>query len=151
MNIWHDTVDAPRWPRRVSPGHDVEVVAGTWPIGPGQSVTVAWQLIALYGSCTEGVVVAEWQRNVDVNSYWTAHFGPFADGDCVTYTVQGTSPDGTVQTVPVSFRVKPCISPGSGTSTSPSIAIRRHRSQSAATSIRGSGCTRFATTTRWQR
>jgi alpha-amylase/alpha-mannosidase (GH57 family) len=107
MNIWHDTVDAPRTPRRVSPGHDVEVVAGTWPVGPGQSVRVAWQLVAADGCRTEGVVAAEWQRNLGVNSYWTARLGPFADGDRVSYTVQGSSPDGTVQTVPVSFRVTP--------------------------------------------
>lgn len=107
MNIWHDTGDAPRTPRRVSPGQDIDVIVGTWPIGPGQSVWVTWQRVTANGDQTEGNAVAEWQRNSDVNSYWTAHLPSFGDGDRVSYTVQGSSPEGVVQIAPVSFRVRP--------------------------------------------
>ena len=107
MNIWHDTVDAPRTPRRASPGQDVEVIAGTWPIGPGQSVWVTWQRVAANGDATEGNAVAVWQRNSDVNSYWTARLGPFTDGDRVSYIVHGSSSEGAVQTAPVRLRVRP--------------------------------------------
>src|SRR4051812_34153700 len=72
MNIWHDTVDAPRTPRRVSPGQGIDVIVGTWPIGPRQSVWVTWQRVATNGDATEGSAVAEWQPNSDVNSYWMA-------------------------------------------------------------------------------
>lgn len=107
MNIWHDTVDAPRTPRRVSPGQDIDVIVGTWPIGPGQSVWVTSQRVTANGDATEGNAVAEWQRNTDVNSYWMARLPPFGEGDRVSYTVQGSSPEGAVQTAPVSFRVRP--------------------------------------------
>lgn len=109
MNIWHDTVDAPRTPRRASPGQDIEVISGTWPIGPGQSVWVTWHVAVVDGNLTEGTTAAKWQRNTDVNSYWMARLGPFADGDRVTYTVHGSSSEGAVQTGPVSFRVRPAL------------------------------------------
>ena len=107
MNIWHDTVDAPRTPRRVSPGQGIDIIVGTWPIGPGQSVWVTWQRVAANGGATEGNAVAEWHRNSDVNSYWMARLPPFGEGDCVSYTVQGSSPEGAVQIAPVSFGVRP--------------------------------------------
>ncbi|MEQ1760677.1 MAG: glycoside hydrolase family 57 protein [Vicinamibacterales bacterium] len=109
MNIWHDTIDAPRTPRRVSPAQVVEILVGTWPIGPGQSVWVTWQVIARDGSPTEGTAGAEWQGNSDVNSHWMAPLGPFADGDRVTYTVHGSSSEGVVQADPVTFCVKPAL------------------------------------------
>ena len=118
MNIWHDTVDAPRTPRRVSPGQDVDVVVGTWPIGPGQSVWVTWQRVAANGDATEGNAVAEWQRNSDVNSYWMARLPPFGEGDRVSYTVQGSSPEGAVQIAPVSFRARTTTSGTRNTSRS---------------------------------
>ena len=90
MNVWHDTVDAPRSPRRVSPRQEVEIVVGTWPIGPGQAVSVSCSADDVDGHRTEGAATGVWQRNTDVNSYWTARIGPFADGDRVTYTVQGS-------------------------------------------------------------
>jgi alpha-amylase/alpha-mannosidase (GH57 family) len=107
MNIWHDTIDAPRTPRRVGPGQGVDVIVGTWPIGPGQSVWVTWQRVAAIGEATEGSAVAEWQHNSDVNSYWMARLPPFGEGDHVNYTVQGSSPEGAVQLAPASFRVRP--------------------------------------------
>jgi hypothetical protein len=66
MKIWHDTVDAPRTPRRVSPGQGIDIIVGTWPIGPGQSVWVTWLRLAANGRATEGNAVAERQRNSDV-------------------------------------------------------------------------------------
>ena len=45
MNIWHDTPDAPRTPRRVSATQTVELTIGTWPIGPGQSVWIVWACV----------------------------------------------------------------------------------------------------------
>ena len=100
MNIWHDTIDAPRTPRRVSPGQGIDVIVGTWPIGPGQSVWVTWQRVAANGDATEGRAVAEWRRNIDVNSYWMARLPPFGEGDHVSYTVQGSSPEGAVTEPP---------------------------------------------------
>lgn len=38
MNIWHNTADAPRSPRRVSPTQNVELTIGTWHIRPEQAV-----------------------------------------------------------------------------------------------------------------
>jgi alpha-amylase/alpha-mannosidase (GH57 family) len=109
MNIWHGTDDAPRAPRRVSPTQAVEFTVGTWPIGSGQEVWVEWAVNAVDGSRTEGTVAASWQRNSDVNSYWTARLGPFSDGDRVMYTVHGASPEGSVQTADASFRVRPAL------------------------------------------
>lgn len=107
MNIWHNTADAPRTPRRVSPTQHVELTIGTWPVGPGQAVWVQWAITTADGSRTDGTTAALWERNTEVNSYWVARLGPFADGDRVTYAVHGTSPDGSVQTADASFRVRP--------------------------------------------
>lgn len=109
MNIWHNTEDAPRTPHQVSPAQSVEVVVGTWPIAPDQAVWVTWQAISLQGDRAEGTAQAEWQRNIDANSYWIAHLGPFADGDNVTYTVHGTSVDGAVETDGFAVRVRPAL------------------------------------------
>lgn len=107
MKIWHDTVDAPRTPRRVSPGQQVDMTVGTWPIAPGQAVWITWDAVSLDGNRTEGTTAAHWQRNTEVNSYRMARLDPFAEGDQVSYTVHGSSSDGSVQTAPVSLRVRP--------------------------------------------
>ena len=109
MNIWHNTEDAPRTPRRVSPAQQVELAVGTWPIGARQSVCVTWHAISLDGNRTEGTTAAQWQRNTDVNSYWTARLGPFADGDQLTYAVHGSSEDGVVQTDAFGVRIRPAL------------------------------------------
>ena len=75
MHIWHDTVDAPRRPGRVSPGEVAEITVGTWPIEPGQSVQVLWELLTGARSRTGGTIAARWQRNDAGNSYWTARSG----------------------------------------------------------------------------
>lgn len=109
MHIWHDTVDAPRRPRRVSPGEVAEIAVGTWPIGPGQSVQVTWEAVTGDGSRTQGTTAAVWQRNDAGNSYWAAPLGPFADGDRVTYTVAGACSEGAVQGPAATFRVRPAL------------------------------------------
>jgi alpha-amylase/alpha-mannosidase (GH57 family) len=109
MHIWHDRVDAPRRPSRVSPGEVAEITVGTWPIESGQSVQVLWEVLTGVGSRTGGTVAARWQRNDAGNSYWTAQLGPFVDGDRVTYTVAGASSDGAVQTPAAAFRVSPAL------------------------------------------
>lgn len=109
MHIWHDTEDAPRTPRRVSPTQVMHVIVGTWPIQPGQSVWVTWEVIGVAGQRSTGSTAAQWQRNTDVNSYWGAHLGPFADGDRVTYTVHGSSVDGSVDCGPWTIRVRPAL------------------------------------------
>lgn len=109
MNIWHDTPDAPRRPRRVSPSQRAELTIGTWPIEPGQSVWVTWDARSVDGRHSEGTVAAQWQRNTDANSYWTAQVGPFHDGDSVRYTVRGSSANGTVSTDAFGIRVRPAL------------------------------------------
>lgn len=109
MNIWHDTEDAPRTPRRVSPAQQVEVTVGTWPIERGQSVWATWDAASLDGTRTEGTAAAQWRRNTDVNSYWTLPLGPFADGDHVTYTVHGSSGDGATRTGAFEVRIRPAL------------------------------------------
>jgi alpha-amylase/alpha-mannosidase (GH57 family) len=107
MNIWHNTTDAPRSPRRVSPTQSIELTIGTWPIAPGQAVWVQWTVTTADGSRTDGTTAARWDRNTEINSYWVARLGPFADGDRLNYTVHGTSPDGSVQTADASIQVRP--------------------------------------------
>jgi alpha-amylase/alpha-mannosidase (GH57 family) len=109
MHIWHETEDAPRAPRRVSPTQELRITVGTWPIEPGQSVWLSWDVVGLNGSRTTGLTAAEWQRNTGVNSYWTVRLGPFADGDRLTYTVHGSSGDGIVDSGPWTVRVRPAL------------------------------------------
>jgi hypothetical protein len=107
MNIWHGTDDTPRTPRRANPTEHIVVTVGTWPIEPGQSVWVTWDVVAADDSGSEGMSAAQWQRNAGTNSYWTAQLGPFADGDQMTYVIHGTSDDGTVHTSAFSARIRP--------------------------------------------
>ena len=109
MNIWHDTVDAPRRPGRVSPSQPLELTIGTWPIEPGQSVWVEWIVESPDGNQHTGTVPAIWRFNTEVNSYWTAQLGPFSDGDRLTYTVHGSVKHDRVGTSPFVVRVKPAL------------------------------------------
>ena len=83
------------------------VTVGTWPIEPGQSVWVTWDVIAADGSGKQGTSVAQWQRNAGENSYWSVPLGPFADGDQATYVIHGASAEGTVHTNAFSAKVRP--------------------------------------------
>ncbi|MGE0883426.1 MAG: glycoside hydrolase [Blastocatellales bacterium] len=107
MNLWHLTPDAPRHPLRISPGEQVMLRIGTWPIEPGQAVWVECQVIHRDGASEIGHTTADWQENLSPNSYWQARFGPFADGDNVSYTVRGRNADGEVNGPTASFTVGP--------------------------------------------
>ena len=109
MNIWHGTEDAPRTPRRVSSNQKVHLTVGTSPISPGQSVSVVWDRVAADGNRIQGTTAAQWQRNSDVNSYWTARLGPFADGDELSYAIHGSSRDGPVETAVFNVRIRPAL------------------------------------------
>ena len=109
MTIWHLTADAPRTPRRVSPGQLVELVIGTWPIELGQSVWVTWERTRVDGTRDGGRNAATWCRNTDVNSYWSTRIGGFRQGDEVTYVAHGSAGSLSVQTQPFTFRVRPAL------------------------------------------
>ena len=105
MNVWHLQPDTPRTPARVSAGDWITIDIGTWPIEPGQSVTV------MYGLDAEEVgthtAVAVWRHNAGANSYWRAELGPFTDGTVVHYQVSGRSSTGEVAGPVTDFRVGP--------------------------------------------
>ena len=107
MQVWHATPDAPRPADRVTPGEPVTVRIGTWPIEPGQSVSVSCRVEGASPQVVERTVGAWWVENRGPNSYWQAELGPFHKGDRVTYVVQALSPDGIVHGPTGSFRVGP--------------------------------------------
>lgn len=107
MLIWHLTADAPRVPRRVSPGDRVEIHAGTWPIEPGQSLAVRYVVTHNGGEQSEGRAQLTWQRNAGSNSYWRAEIGPFRVGDRVRYALSGLSLAGPQRAAEDEFRVGP--------------------------------------------
>ena len=109
MEMWHDTVDAPRRPQRVSPRSVVGITIGTWPIAPGHSVTVTWDVVGPDGMRAEGVIPATWHHNEGVNSYWIVELGPYVEGSQVTYVAHDTSADGTAATRAFTFAVKPAL------------------------------------------
>ena len=108
MNIWHGTPDTPRAPSRVVPLEGISLTIGTWPIEPDQSVRVTWESVGRNGR-HEGTAAAEWQHNSGVNSYWTAHLGPYVDGDRLTYSVHGSNGNETVEGGSFTVRVKPAL------------------------------------------
>lgn len=107
MHIWHLTQDTPRLPHRVSPGERVTLHIGTWPIEPGQTVKVAYSVAQPDRTTRHGTVAAIWQYNAHGNSYWQAEFGPFAEGDQISYHAKGHAPGSGAVTDAVSFRVGP--------------------------------------------
>ncbi|MFZ5875459.1 MAG: hypothetical protein ACOYXU_03520 [Nitrospirota bacterium] len=107
MQIWHLTVDAQRTPRNPSPGEQVELTVGTYPVEPGQAVWVTCQVERADGAQSENQVSALWRFNQDSNSYWSASLGPFADGDRVWYRVHGRSGDAEVASEEFAFVVGP--------------------------------------------
>lgn len=109
MELWHLTSDAPRGPRRVSPGEPVGLRIGSWPTEPGQSVWVTCRVTGRDGTVQAHRVDAAWERNEGANSYWRADLGPFAPGDEVSYTVRGRSPRGEVEGPSATFRAGPKI------------------------------------------
>lgn len=109
MNVWHLTPDAPREPRRVTPGAQVELRIGTWPIEPRQDLTVEYRVTSASGEAAGGRTRARWVENRGENSYWTATLGPFKDGDHVDYRVVAAPGSANAATEWTSFRVRPAI------------------------------------------
>lgn len=109
MHVWHLTPDAPREPSRVTPGFPVHLRVGTWPVEPGQEVTVEFSVTAWAGGTAGGRVQAQWVENLGENSYWTATFGPFSDGDRVRYRVVGSVRGETAVSEWASLTVRPAI------------------------------------------
>ena len=107
MKIWHLTSDTERFPRRVSPGESVGIRIGTWPVEPGQSVWVSYDVRHAGGQTVKARVDAAWQFNERENSYWNAFLGPFDKGDLLTYTVEGRSPSEEVLGPTHQFRIGP--------------------------------------------
>jgi alpha-amylase/alpha-mannosidase (GH57 family) len=107
MNIWHLTDDAPRVPPRVSPGERVLLRVGSWPIEPGQSLELAFEVEHRSGGAERGRVQVVWERNQGENSYWRAELGPFSMGDRVRYTLTGRSLHGPASAPASSFVVGP--------------------------------------------
>lgn len=107
MQLWHLTPDAVRRPHRVSSGEWIALDIGTWPVEPGQSVSVTYHVEHTDGAESEGAVDAAWRHNQGENSYWRAELVPFAEGDVVRYIVRGSSIAGDVTSREFSFRVGP--------------------------------------------
>lgn len=103
MELWHLTPDAPRTPRRASPGERVRLTIGTQPVQDGQAVWVEYRVADL----SPQTVAARWQRNQGHNSYWQAELGPFGKGEEVRYRVVGTFPGGEVAGPQAGFKVGP--------------------------------------------
>jgi hypothetical protein len=104
MNLLHPTPDAPRDPERPSPGQEVTLWIGTWPIETDQRVHVACNQLGRDGRQEAHEVEASWRYNEGPNSYWCARLGPFADGDVVEHwrdRVQ-SNPDGMLRSNPES-------------------------------------------------
>lgn len=110
MHVWSLAPDARGKPQRVTPGSRVELVIGTWPIQPGQLVTVEYRVTPYAAERpTDGHVGAWWVENRGENSYWRAALGQFADGDVVEYRVVGRRGPETVATPWDRFSVRPAI------------------------------------------
>lgn len=110
MVIWHREEDAPRLPREVGAREAVEVWIGTYPIEPGQQVSVEWRATGRSDKkVTSGKVDAQWQHNdhVGKNSYWKAKVGSFQEGDHVQYMIYGQSMDSQIGPLTYDFIVGP--------------------------------------------
>lgn len=106
MNVW---ISSPESPRRMRPGERLSVRVGTWPIGPGQKVTVRFRVRHADASSEARLVEARWERNDGVNSTFGAEIGPFAAGDLVTFSAEASDDRVTVQTPDRSLRIGPKI------------------------------------------
>lgn len=109
MVIWHLTSDTPRFPFHVSAGQHVNVQFGTWPIEEGQRTWIDVRIVHPGGTEDSRRAEGTWNFNRDANSYWFVNVGPFTDGDCVEYRLQGNSPAGPCEAGPFRFQVGPKI------------------------------------------
>ena len=95
MVIWHNTEDAPRTPADVFQNDKVVLWIGSYPIEPGQAVSVEVKIANNKSEPEMFTLEAEWRYNdySRNNSYWTAIIGPFKAGEKVEYRIRGTGPD----------------------------------------------------------
>lgn len=107
MNLWHDSADAPGRSVFAEGQWWLDVVIGTWPIAPGQSVNADYRVGNNGRVQLSGIVGAGWTHNQDANSYWCARLGPFAAGDEVDYSIHGSSPAGRIAAGSFRKRVGP--------------------------------------------
>jgi hypothetical protein len=108
MELRHLTVDTPRCPHQVLSGQTVQLVIGTYPVEPGQSVTVDVKVTHANGRKESFAVEAVWRYNdcSEINSYWVATLDPFKPGDDVTYLIHGRSGGGVTSSREFSFTVE---------------------------------------------
>lgn len=108
MEIWHETEDAPRIPGSVRPGEVVEIWVGSFPIEPGQRVTVDIFVQHPSGGFERQICAAKWRYNDFSlgNGYWQVVAGPFTAGDQVEYAILGKSGPASVPSLQYSFVVQ---------------------------------------------
>lgn len=90
MLFWHLTPDTLRSPRHPSRGEKVHLQIGTYPIEPGQSIWVEYQVERPDGLLRQERTEAAWQFNRGNNSYWSAQIGPFDEGNRIAYRIMGS-------------------------------------------------------------
>jgi alpha-glucosidase (family GH31 glycosyl hydrolase) len=91
-----------RSPRDPMAGEAVTIKATTWPVEPGQTVWITWNLNGVPQTPTG----AAWDYNSGNNSYWQVGLGSFSRGDEIEYTVHAdVNGGGQRSTGPFEFTV----------------------------------------------
>lgn len=98
MVLWHDIENALRSPERVRSNEPVFITVGSYPLEPGQLVTVFCKAIRKNGEAHIQQIYGHHQFDDPVNShrYWLAELGPFETGDKVEYAISGEALSGDV-------------------------------------------------------
>lgn len=109
VNLWHLTPDAPRTPRGPPADRSLDLVIGTWPVEPAQSVRVEFRATTAAGLVRSGRATASWRENRAANSYWTAVLGPLGAGERLEYWLVGTAPGGEVRAGPFMYQSQPSL------------------------------------------
>ena len=107
MVIWHNTEDAQRTPAEVFQGDKVVLWIGSYPIEPGQKISVELKVTGKKSEAAKHSVDGEWRYNdySRNNSYWAAIIGPFNADEKVEYRITGTGPDNLLHHQVDSFTV----------------------------------------------
>jgi len=93
MTAWHQTPDAPCRVAFQAGAWWLNLEIGTWPVEPGQSLSVEATVIRDEGDHSPTISFdAIWQHNEGANSYWWATLGPFHAGDVVEYSITARTP-----------------------------------------------------------
>ncbi|MEW6960062.1 TIM-barrel domain-containing protein [Trueperella pyogenes] len=91
-----------RAPRDPMAGENVWLHATTWPISPGQTTWVTWNV----NGQIQDDKGFDWDYNSGNNSYWKLNLGSFKRGDVVSYTIHANVDGGdAMSTKTFSFRV----------------------------------------------